>query len=155
MASYPLPLSISVLQSNWSSVEPTTSHLLRFSSLLSSHCKPYEAQNAPHVVGTMPSKSITAVQAPRSPQILLFFTSVQPVGSQGVELGVGDGVVGGVGNGGSVGAGIRSVWLAARPNALPVATCTLFTHTVYDPFKRPGLTSPSPQLSVISNTAVP
>ena len=91
MASYPLPLSISVLQSNWSSVRPTTSHLLRLSSLLSSHCRPYEAQNAPHVVGTMPSKSITAVQAPRSSQISLFFTSVQPVGSQGVKIGVGDG----------------------------------------------------------------
>ena len=105
MASYPLPLSISVLQSNWSSLRPTTSHLLRFSSLLSSHCKPYEAQNAPHVVGTMPSKSITAVQAPRSPQILLFFTSVQPVGSQGVELIVGDGVGSDVGGGDGVGEG--------------------------------------------------
>ena len=104
MASCPVLLPISVPQSNCSCVRPTTVHLFDFSSLAPSHCKPYEAQNAPHVVGTIPPKSINAVQAPRSSQIMLSFTSVQLVGSQDVKLVVGDGD--GTGVGGDVGGGV-------------------------------------------------
>ena len=121
MASQPVPPFICVVHVYRADVRPSTWHLFFLSSLASSHCRPYEAQNSPQVFGTMSSKSITAEQSENAVQILPFLTSSQPSGSHGVVLdvgaadgagvglGVGEGIGDGVGSGGvgdGVGAGV-------------------------------------------------
>ena len=89
MASQPVPPFICVVHVYRADVRPSTWHLFFLSSLASSHCRPYEAQNSPQVFGTMSSKSITAEQSENAVQILPFLTSSQPSGSHGVVLDVG------------------------------------------------------------------
>ena len=134
MASQPVPPFICVVHVYRADVRPSTWHLFFLSSLASSHCRPYEAQNSPQVFGTMSSKSITAEQSENAVQILPFLTSGQRPGLHGVVLDVG--VTVGVRDGAGVGC---PYWGEA-------VGCDAMGDTVGDAVPKPT-PSPSPSLT--------